>query len=211
MEYYKIYTPEDLEGEVWKTHPVFTEYEGSNYGRIRAKERFTVSNWGRGKKNVRPITRRWAPKVLHQQKAFDYLAVSIRRKAYFAHRFLCECWYGMAQGMDVNHINEDKYDNRPDVNLEWVTTQQNMTANNLHIRAASTRKTKRGRPIYVYLIGSRMVKITETLQEMADYFNFTIQAIVYRIKNSSVDANGGKIIKVTTLMTHSSSDSSSPS
>lgn len=177
MEYYKITTPEDLEGEVWKTHPLFADYEGSNYGRIRAKERFTTYNWGRGKKNIRPIQRRWAPKVLHQHKAFNYLAININESTYFSHRFLCECWYGMAPGMQVNHKNEDKYDNRPAENLEWVTAKGNMTANNINKRAATSRKIKLGWPIYVYLVGTKMVKITETMKEMAEYLGMSVSGL----------------------------------
>ncbi len=165
MKYYEITDTLNLYGEVWKTHPVYTEYEASNYGRVRAKERYTVSNWGRGKKNIRPVSRKWAPKVLIQHKAFDYLAVQIRCHPYFVHRFVCECWHGMTKDMHVDHINENKYDNRPE-NLRWVTVSENVNARNLQERKKPKLWANRKYVIYVYCIGNRIVKITQTLQGM---------------------------------------------
>lgn len=197
MKYYEITDVLNLEGEEWKTHPVYTEYEGSTYGRVRAKERHTVYNWGRRGKSTKPISRTWASKIVKQHKAFNYLSVQIRCKPYFVQRFICECWCGMADGMHAHHINEDKYDNRPN-NLKWVTVHENHVANNLQERRKPKMWKNRKGVIYVYCVGNRMVKITETLQSMGDYLGVTIQAVAHRIKHKTVDKNGGHLIKVHT-------------
>lgn len=138
MNYYNDYTPE-IEGEEWRQHPIFTDYEGSSLGRIRAKERVTTSVWGRKNGEKRTVIRKWKPIIVHQHKAFNYLSVQIKHTSYFVHRFICECWYGMATDMQAHHIDEDRYNNKPS-NLSWVTPSGNMNANDLSVRARKTRK-----------------------------------------------------------------------
>lgn len=215
MRYYEITDILDLEDEVWKTHPVYTEYEGSNYGRVRAKERYTVSNWGRGGRNVRSIERTWKPKIIKQHKAFNYLSVNIRHKSYFAHRFICECWHGLASGLQVDHINEDKFDNRP-CNLRWVSGVENCRARDLPKRARAkrrehypnnewtddmihTRWKNQGGTIYVYVKGTKIIKIFEKKDDAGKYLNVDPTTISNRCKARTVDKNGGHWLIVKTI------------
>ena len=196
MKYYEIINVLDLDGEVWKTHPVFTEYEASNYGRIRAKERYTQSNWSRKNNDRRLITRKWKAKIVKQHNAFEYLAAQIRCKPYFSHIFICECWYGLANkpNMEVHHINENKYDNRP-VNIMWVTRKQNKEANGLLERVKKKKWIKRGSPFYVYCDKHKIYKITETLEDMGKYLNVTATTVCDRIKRKWISDTGHTIIK----------------
>lgn len=206
MEYYKVTTPENIDGEVWKTHPVFTEYEGSSYGRIRAKERCSTSEWGRKGKDTHVVQRFWKAKICVQHKAFNYLAVSIRRRRYFAHRFICECWYGMAPDLQVDHCNENKYDNRPQ-NLRWVTVTENVNARDLPKRARVTRKKNypnnewckdmihtrwknQGGTIYVYVNGTRIIKIFEKKVDAAKFIGTDPNTVTNRYRNKIKDSNG---------------------
>ena len=113
--------------EIWKD---VTGYEGfyqvSNYGRVKSlKYR---------KKNEEHLLR---------QQAYDYKRVQLWRngKCKFAqvHRLEYEAFYGpIPENMQVNHINEDKYDNRLE-NLNLLSLQDNLNWGTARERSAKKR------------------------------------------------------------------------
>ena len=100
-----------MKKEIWKPIKNYAGlYDASNYGRIR-------SMWF-GK-----------VKILKTQKVNGYLHVCLwkggKYKNFFVHRLVYEAFHGIIpEGMQVNHINEDKTDNRLE-NLNLMTCREN--------------------------------------------------------------------------------------
>lgn len=99
---------------------------------IEGHERYHVSNQGR----VKSFVRNKEGKILRLQDSHGYLRVSVDGKLRFVHRLVagafCENY---REGLEVNHINEIKHDNRAE-NLEWVTHRENMLSGTCGERAA---------------------------------------------------------------------------
>lgn len=109
-------SPEQVEKacEVWK--PIFDgRYEVSNHGRLR-----------RGERILNPATNQ-----------FGYLRASIwvngKRLDPFVHRLVAEAFLGpIPEGKTVDHINENKTNNRAD-NLQFLTRGDNARKSNLRV------------------------------------------------------------------------------
>lgn len=100
----------NLEGEIWKDVSEYKGYyEVSNYGRLRRKN---------------------TSKILKYKKHRDgYYMVNIsantERKTLQVHRAVAKAFVSNIENLPcVNHINENKNDNRA-VNLEWCTVAYN--------------------------------------------------------------------------------------
>jgi len=91
---------------------------------------YEVSTWGRVRSWVNNVSRlRRRPKILTiSQDMVGYRTVGIKtlgkRKTTLVHRLVAEAFLGIQEGMEVNHKNGEKKDNRLE-NLEWCTPSQN--------------------------------------------------------------------------------------
>lgn len=114
--------------EIWKDIPGYEgRYQASNLGRIRSLDRKEPNGWGtqsliRGRM-LQPFDSNWG-----------YLRVTLsgggRCVKHLVHRLVALSFVPNPDGKpEVNHINGDKQDNRPE-NLEWVSA----SANQLHSR-----------------------------------------------------------------------------
>jgi len=94
-----------LPGEVWKTHPRFKGYAFSNLGRMYGFYRRTILTDKINEKYIR----------------FNYNGKHIR-----LHRVIAEIFVPNPDNLpEVDHINENRYDNRA-CNLRWSTKEQNI-------------------------------------------------------------------------------------
>ena len=96
--------------EIWKDIPGF---EG----------RYYISSMGRVK-SVRPG---WGIYIMKQHDTCGYYTVQLgnTQKTYYVHRLVAENFVPNPDNKpQVNHINEDKHDNRAD-NLNWMTRSEN--------------------------------------------------------------------------------------
>lgn len=106
--------------EVWRTVPEFPRYEVSDLGRIRiSKDALDARGTKRCAGRIRPS---------HPNKlGYWRICFKINGKAHnqFVHRLVMAAFVGACQkGMEVNHKNGDRSDNRL-CNLEYVTRQEN--------------------------------------------------------------------------------------
>lgn len=105
--------------ETWKRHPKYEGVEFSSLGRAR-------SYWRRNGMNPIPhllkldIDRRIGYGRYHIRVAHG------RVESLMAHQLIAETFLSSEhKGLEINHKNTDKLDNRPE-NLEWVTHKENM-------------------------------------------------------------------------------------
>ena len=127
--------------ETWATVPGFDGYyEASDKGRIRSIDRFVNRNGHKMHRIGQIMTPRTMPN--------GYQTVMLRKdgvaKRSYVHRVIAMTFLGTPYGMEVNHINENKTDNRLS-NLEWLTRSDNLK----HNGGSKRRVAKRRIPVIV--------------------------------------------------------------
>ena len=100
-----------INGKKYVVHPHFNLYAGNKYGEVINISRFVPMKGYDHHSGYRQVMVRGSG---------DRKPSCVR-----VHRFIYECYYGaIPEGMVIDHINDDKQDNRL-CNLQLVTQQQN--------------------------------------------------------------------------------------
>jgi len=159
------------EEEIWRD---IKDYEGL----------YQVSNMGRVKSLERTITRKNGRKysvkeqILQPTKNFNgYLLVNLydnssKMKKIYIHRLVCEAFYENSQNKpEVNHINEDKTDNRA-CNLEWVTRKENLTHGTRPARIAKANVKNKSKSVGQYTRDGRLIKVWQSTMEVQRQLGF---------------------------------------
>lgn len=146
-----------MKREIWLDIPGYRgRYQVSNLGRVKSLARRRKSARG----GTAPVEER-----ILKQKVDKYgymvVALSTNKKLhhYTVHRLVALTFFFICgfpfPGATVNHINEDKTDNRPE-NLEWCTSRYNTTYTS-------------GKPVVQYTVFGRYIQMFPSLGAAADY------------------------------------------
>jgi len=140
-----------MEKEIWKDIDGYGgQYQVSNLGRVRS---FRIKSEG--------------VILVQRPNIKGYMIVCLNHVAKSVHQLVARAFVGgYADGLEVNHINEDKADNRAD-NLEWVTHRQN----NLH--------------------GTRVRRVAEALSKRAMAIDQVHKVSIYRVCQGKEKSVGG--------------------
>ena len=154
-------------------------YQVSSEGHVKSLER-KVPKWD-GERTVKE--RILKPRTDH----YGYLLVSLcaggKSKTLKVHRLVCEAFHDNPENkLDVNHINENKTDNRA-CNLEWSTRKKNCNHGTRNVRMAIAKS----RPIAQYTLNGKLLKVWPSTAEVERRAGFDHSAI-------SKAANGNRKI-----------------
>lgn len=168
-EIYKNLSLEDMRGEIWKDIPNYEGYyQVSNMGRVKSLNRVIVMKNG--------VSRKTKGLILKQkyEERTGYLIATLykkhKRKDVLVHRLVAQTFIVNSENKrQVNHINEDKTDNRVE-NLEWMTAKENSNHGTRNERIKNTQIKngyikKMSQPILQYDLEGNLIKEWESARE----------------------------------------------
>lgn len=156
-----------MENEIWKDVAGYEGlYQVSSMGHVKSLERTYVGRGG-GKHPVKE--RILKPATTHN----GYLRVTLyagdKPKALKVHRLVCQTFHKNPNNKpEVNHINEDKTDNRA-CNLEWCTRRENCNHGTHNERSAKNRS----KPIGQFSLDGKLIKVWQSACEARRQTDFS--------------------------------------
>ena len=149
--------------EVWRDIEGYEGlYQVSSEGRVKSLER-------KGCKRERILK----PGVRSKGYLFVVLCAGGKSRMFSVHRLVCQAFHDNPENkLDVNHINENKTDNRA-CNLEWSTRKENCNHGTRNVRMAIAKS----RPIAQYTLNGKLLKVWPSTAEVERRAGFDHSAI----------------------------------
>ena len=152
-----------MKNEVWKDVAGYEGlYQVSDQGRVKSLERKDCLGRTIRERILKPVV-----------VGGGYLIVGLyaggKPKKFFAHRLVCQAFHENPDNKPcVNHVNEDKTDNRA-CNLEWSTRRENNNHGTRNTRTAKALSKSVGQ----YTLDGELVKIWPSTMEVQRQTGFS--------------------------------------
>lgn len=149
--------------EIWKDIPGYEDwYQVSNLGNVRSVDRYVNSRWGKIYRKGRPLS----PNKVDTGYMHIMLCKNQTNKTFRLHRLVWESFNGkIPDGMQINHIDEDKTNNRLD-NLNLMTPKENVNYGTcLERRSKTNTNGKKSKPVLQYTLDGELVAEYPSLME----------------------------------------------
>ena len=153
--------------EVWRDIDGYEGlYQVSDQGRVKSLERTYIDKIGRERYVKERILK---PVLTHYGYLRIELCASGKRKMFSVHRLVCQAFHENPENkLDVNHINENKTDNRA-CNLEWSTRKENCNHGTRNVRMAKAQSKQVGQ----FTREGKLIKIWPSLSEVKRQLGFS--------------------------------------
>ena len=176
--------------EEWKDIPNYEGYQVSNLGRVKSLKRFR--KWKNG--SLVPLKERILKPGINKYGYYQVgLCKNSIKKNYYVHRLVYEAFNGpIPEGLQVNHINETKTDNRLS-NLNLMTCKENLNYGTRNERAGKVLKNgKKSKPVLQFTLEDILIKEYPSIRQVERETGFNQACIVNCCKGKLKQSYGYK-------------------